>query len=708
MLRRILLFLTASFGLVPCAIAAEFRFIAALTDPRPEAIRVSVRKEGGQQTMIVRLDRPLIVESDGPVSVEAADDRWWFPAVSTSAVAEVPVWPAAELAGEIAVPREESVPDALEAAFEWKLGSRRETAATKCPVTAGRKWRCRLPELTLDLKLSAPGFAPQYVWDAKLSRDRLVTLPSFMMKRGASLAGWVASADKEGFTSGATVRIEPVKFGYGEEDARLLAQTVKANHRGFFQFTGLPAGQWLVTAEAAGRSPSKTNAVDVDEQREATLREPLLLRELVDMEIAIDPPVFSAQERWSIRLSRNKPNSAYSERLGEQKAGADGRMSISRLPAGEYRVEVRAGGSIFRSLNVYAEQPMQPLRLTVDSLRVRGHIRAGGEGLAARLEFYGSGESAKTRSAEDGAFALILPYEGTWRVRARLAATDQNLYIEDVKVRRGEGEDEARVEIEIPGATIRGRVLDDQGQPAAAAIIVNRNNSLVAGMRTTDGAFELVGIPYGPALIEASTKNARSGGVPVIVEDNLPPLKIEMRQQWRIEGWLTTPARTPIGGAILRYSTPQAVLHGTAETGPSGRFVLETEANPGRIDIAIAAPGNPSKLLFVAAPDEDQRLHIVIGPVSGRLIIPSRGGRLPYVEHQGAWTHAGYLLPPGRPSSTPPAWLTNQGWSVELEPGEYSICPTRNVSDGCVKQLVVAGATIVVDTPRPPAKEAKP
>jgi hypothetical protein len=665
---------------------------------------VAVTSPDARAHVVIAVDQQRTVRVTTGTAVDVGDAKsirvvepggWWSPVVATSGKAEVEValWPAAELKGRLTVEKGSDGPRELEATFVLKG----ERVTVACPVEEGT-WTCRLPSTKLDLRLAANDFVPHYLWDVDPAKSGPVAIA---LKRGASVAGWVA-AERDGASMAAvTVKLVPATYGEAD-DQSLLSLRTTANKRGFFQLTGVPAGRWIIAAEAADLSPSAIAEVEIDDRHETTLDDPLVLRDLATLNVSIQPGTYAPGVPWRVRLNRRPPRSRFVERVGETAASETGEWTHGRLPAGEYVVDVmNPRGAVYGTRHITVAPDMMPVQVDIERVTVRGKVHIGGDGIAAFVTFSsGRGETVRIASNDDGELTVDLPFEGKWRVDVRLHDTKQELSaIPPVTVARRRGEPYADIDLELPGGRVKGRVVDESGKAVKSGVILTRSGSILADIYAADGTFELVGVRPGPAMIEAQGEGANSGLLPVNIDSNASPVTLTLRRAKKLEGFVVTAEGGSVAGASIRFLEAGAAIVGEVVTSPTGRFVIQVNATTTAVRVAIAATGLPSKLALLRVPEKHEAIEVVLGRASGRLIVPLRDSTWPFVGRDGAWASALHLVEPLFGRRTAPRWATKDGMAIDLEPGEYTICPTHIPSPDCVTQVVAAGTTTIAKTP---------
>ncbi|HEX7151481.1 MAG TPA: carboxypeptidase-like regulatory domain-containing protein [Thermoanaerobaculia bacterium] len=598
----------------------------------------------------------------------------------TMAQAAEPPLPLGELRGRVTLARGETVmPRELTASYD----ERKARVSTRCAIDTLGEWNCRLPVKVVDVRLEVAGYAPHYVWDALLSPEHAVTVPPFTLTRGASVSGWIASEVRDADLTKATVRLSPLTYGVPADEVRLSSYSAKANRRGFFQFAGVPAGTWRLWAEAPEHSRAEDVELNVGDSGETVSRRTLRLGPLAEIEVAVSPATDPAGRRWELRLLRLDPHARHAAPVAKTAVSADGRWSDKGLEAGSHQVQIVDGaGAVHVSRMVEIEPGMPAVLIAVDTVPVKGRVRIGERGIAARLKFTSSdGERLTATSNEEGEFALALPFEGKWTVAPKLVRNGQSFAEQEVDVRKLEGE--ARVDLDLPAGRVAGRVVDEAGEPVKAGVIVTRSGTPIADLLADDGSFELVGVEVGAARIEAQAKGRYAAPMTVQINDDTPPVTLVMRPEQKYEVWLSMPSGQPVAGASITYRTAASTMLRRPTSSPMGRFSITPEPGMTAVTMAIADPGLPSKLATVPLGDPAEPINIVLSETGGRLVVPSNRAT---IRRGAAEASVNSLLPPFYPTAGPPSWLTDEGIVLYVEPGEYSVC-----APDCVTRVVAAG-----------------
>jgi hypothetical protein len=118
--------------------------------------------------------------------------------------------------------------------------------ALDCPVDAKGAWSCSLPAASFDLVISAPGSAPSYRWGVQVPAGKTLSLGTIELKRGASVAGWVAVEEGRIEPRRCIARLALLASGGGTLQSSVeLGRTAlqrEVREDGLFQFTGLALG----------------------------------------------------------------------------------------------------------------------------------------------------------------------------------------------------------------------------------------------------------------------------------------------------------------------------------------------------------------------------------------------------------------------------------------------------------------------------------
>ncbi len=239
---------TSAGGFEATAIVAQGRRVDRHADPIELAIRVP-----GPNT----IELP-----EGVWEVRVAGDAVWAPRtyLRDGDSVSIQVWPAVSLRG---VAKDVT---ALNVAFTT-LDAGGATGGTACKAEGGA-WSCAIPPGRYDLRFSTSGFAPEYRFNVAVPGNLDVPL---QFVAGASLSGRLEPARH------ARVSLEGVEVLLMPTGANARQRySTKSTAKGFFQFKGLPPGDYAVRARRQGFT-AQTRAVTIVAGMAAELKAPLIL-----------------------------------------------------------------------------------------------------------------------------------------------------------------------------------------------------------------------------------------------------------------------------------------------------------------------------------------------------------------------------------------------------------------------------------------------
>lgn len=262
------------------------------------------------------------------------------------------------------------------------------------------------------------------------------------------------------------------------------------------------------------------------------------------------------------------------------------------------------------------------------------------------------------------------------------------------------------------GHTLRGRLVDDLGEPVAGgfvdAVPSEEDATLREGIETVesraDGAFELAGVPDGEWVVRA----ARPGQPPhfetvVLPDDRGDELVFVLDRSATIRGRLLDATRSPVDGASLSAATDR--LWGTplgARAVGGGRFALEN-LRPGDVEVRVTAPGySTSTTTFELGPGETRDdVEIVLQPAA------RVAGRVLDAESR-PWAHAQLVCEseaPGRQRRAATSDAAGE-FAFEVDPGPVTVRVLAGggaaVRPAPVKVTAIAGEVVRVEVGGPP------
>jgi hypothetical protein len=598
--------------------------------------------------------------------------------------------------------------------------------AMSCPVDEKGAWSCSLPAAAFDLVISAPGLTPQYRWGVKVPAGKTLPLGTLVLERGASVAGWVA-VEGGGIDGQCIARLALLVAGGTNlkvvSDLERISFQREVRKDGFFQLTGLAPGTYTLEVQQPGFPPTRLSPVRVDPGSETFISEPLVLRQALDLQFEIDPPLDWTDRPWHARVVKRGEHRP-APVVFDGGAGEDGRFTVRGQSSGRFEVNLKdsLGNSLYSGEHSVEGSVSAPQAIEVRFVTVEGKVRLGTEPLAAVLWFGGrSGAiSSKIEADEEGRFHGVLPREGLWRIQVEAAMPGFPSWTRaDVRAGRS---GKASLEIILPDTRVFGRVVDEQRKPVPAADLTVQSESLdLWASADAEGSFEVRGLPEGPVWLAAeSSSRVTDRVVATLVEGRAAgPIELRFRQTKRLRGTVVS-SRGPIAGSrVLILSRSPDPGGGVATTGADGTFDVEVPKATSRIAAIISAPG--FALRAVAASAEDESLTFQVTEEQGFLDV-----RLPLTGEEFArenLTLAVFQNGLPLPTSLLNQWAFDHGQPrggadqtfrvPNVAPGDYRVCLLSRQQElmlawsepsqgpGCDSGFLASGATLTLKPPRP-------
>jgi Carboxypeptidase regulatory-like domain len=620
---------------------------------------------------------PRIVTADGSVSFD--------------------LWPSATLEGTID-PKSKAKVASLRVVFRpFRLDSPTAIAPsgeTGC-VVDGETWRCVVPAGVHNLRFGTPGFAAVYRWGIRADAGGTARVGALELVRGASLVGHVAPRD------GLKLDMKEVRISATPRATSTAnAYTAVPDTRGFFQITGLPAGEYVVSARTKGmRAEGRT--VRVLQDRNAELRSPLVLDTPKSILLAISPALAPDGSPWQVELLADDRDAGRLDVIATGSATREGTWKHEAV-AGTYELSVRdRDGGAWWSENVEIGFDDRKVEARLRATSVTGSVKVGDRPVAAKLTFGREGRPHnKTLVAdEEGKFAGVIPSAGDdenrWNIDVVADAPPIHRTLERVKPAIGEN-GELRFDIELPLTTVTGRVVNADGSPGAGALVTlqqSDDHEFQQVFAADDGRFELVGLRTGKYRIGASEGAKSSDVVPFEVpESGTVALELLLREKVSVQGRVISGRSPVIGAEIIAF--PRGGIRFTttsnARSNETGHFNLQLPPGTKTYDLIVTAFGFgvvtaraevlEGKMVMVPMDQHGGRLEIEI-PANTHGWLFHAGGQYPVLT-MAQLAGSSIEARDGKQTIVIP----------EVEQGDYRVC----VGERCTSGILAPNGTLTL------------
>lgn len=341
-------------------------------------------------------------------------------------------WPEASLAGRLHLEGEEELPEALEVSIGPSPGpgpaSALEETTLRCPLGEEGRFECSIPATSFFAAVRQSGFVTRYFWDLEPSAGEQIDLGLVRLLPGASLVGTVDLATEGLEAGGIAVRLVPA-VGPGTPAAiagrvEKTARSAKATSAGFFQFTDVEPGTYMVAASHPSFATSSVGPVEVFPGKETALRAPIRLLPPIQLDLLIAPPTALGGRPWRVEVFRARDWSAGSDRVFRGEAESSGSVRVPDQSPGLFSITISDEfGNRFYNGDVRLEQGASGfVPIDVPLLRVAGTLHLGGEPAQGWVMFGGrhGAERSRMRADDEGRFEGLLPREGKWEVDVRV------------------------------------------------------------------------------------------------------------------------------------------------------------------------------------------------------------------------------------------------------------------------------------------------
>lgn len=547
---------------------------------------------------------------------------------------------------------------------------------SECTVAQAR-WACTVPaNVAFDLRLDVPGFASSYFWDLALddpSRD----LGSADLVPGASIAGWIADPATKPLAN-ARVTLYPMASRHVRpEQSAATLRTVRSGRRGFFHFSGLPAGGYRLVSEAPGMAAAVVSEVTPRAGEAVTLPMPVRHSRAGELSVTLVPPVDRKGQEWTVQLTEGAP--LYPGRqpaVVMKRATPQGRWSAAGLRPAAYTLRVfdRAGAVVRRAEVEVLDGGPSELQVAIPQIVVRGALRAADAPLRAEIDFSTeAGQHATASSDDDGRFEAVLPAPGSWKTTVKYQAgkSTGRVVADPIHVPDDLAEGAAHeVTIDLPGGRVHGVVTARDGRKGPAVVHAWRGNVIAAQQRTDEvGGFDFIGLKPGTYRLDAQSAHG-STPEPLAVdvgEHESREITLWTEPYRRLHGRIATPDGRWASGAVIQLSH-DGVWWERLVADARGFFERDLPRSVKSVQLIVLTYDFPARIL--AAPLTDEPLQITL---------PRHGGTLRF-RTSAVIFGRGVTAPVNVFKFESTAPFSGQ---IRLEAGIYTLCPTSVPDDRC-------------------------
>lgn len=657
-----------------------------------DGAEIHVTPEDGGEPRLVRVPAgspaqvPLPQRS--PVAVEArragcwGDRRPWVPGDAAEMV--LPMFQAAKVTGGFTGSAAAGVREARAQVYLRDAAAQRSGEPLPQPslsnadcTVAKAKWECTVPaSVPFDLRLDVPGFASTYFWDLTLdqaSRD----VGAAALVAGASIAGWIADPASKPVANARVTLYSIASRHVRPEHGAASLRTVRSDRRGFFQFSGLPAGAYRLVSEAPNLAAAVVSEVAPRAGEAVTLPMPVRHSRAGELSLTLVPPVDRKGQEWTVHLTEGAP--LYPGRRPAEvmkRATAEGRWSAAGLRPAAYTLRVfdRAGAVVRRAeVEVLGDGPSE-LQVAIPQIAVRGTLRAAEAPLRAEIDFSNeAGQSVTASADDDGRFEAVFPAPGSWKTTVKYAAGKSTARVvaapthvpDDLPEQTGH-----EVMIDLPGGRVHGVVTTRDGRKGPAVVHVWRGKAMAAQQRTDDtGGFDFIGLEPGTYRLDAQSAHG-STPEPLAVdveEHEEQEITLWTEPYRRLHGRIATPDGRWASGAVIQLSH-DGVWWERLVADARGFFERDLPQSVKSVQLIVLTYAFPARLL--AVPLTEEPLQITL---------PRHGGTLRFRGPAVISGH-GVTAPVNvfKFESTVPF-----GGQIRIEAGTYTLCPTSVPDDRC-------------------------
>ncbi|MFL6248804.1 MAG: carboxypeptidase regulatory-like domain-containing protein [Thermoanaerobaculia bacterium] len=624
--------------------------------------------------------RQITVPSNGEIAVAEgtwelrieSDDVWSPPAyASFSGVASLVTVPAAHIRAAFA--RADEFPAGVTVRMtpaDPQFAGEKFRADIPCSVQ-NSEMHCTAPAGRYDLRIMPKGFLPQFRWNIELAPAAITKLEPIALLKGAALIGTVRQRDGGMLPADARVTLAPGP-----------ATPVRPNAKGFFEFTSVPPGEYVLTASAKSLT-SETRSVVVVANRTAELNAPLVLDTPKRVRATIMPPRDPDGVPWLLELARERTSNDY-DKVTSGSVDREGAWEQQRLRNGNYVLSIlRRDGGQWASEKFSIDGTDVDLVVPVPGDRIEGSVAFGDQPIAARLTFggeYGAVRQIIT-AADDGSFSGVLPpmKNERWDVFIDATVPPMRRTLTGVQGRR-DADGILHFDVVLPRTAVLGTVLGTDGAPAAGAIV----NMLTLPEGTIDqtytgpdGSFQFSGLAPGRYRVSAEDYLVKSEVVELeMTEVDPPALRLAMKDIQLLKGRVLTNGSNPVIGTnvtAVSWSSGPPWEQLTAQSNEAGAFVLRVPPGSSTLDLIIAPPGFATTMARMPV-RTDMEMHVLADQHGGSLVADVPADPQVKLAHGDANLWLSFVTEMGRGTVAPDERGRHRVTIPSLQAGRYDLC----------------------------------
>jgi protocatechuate 3,4-dioxygenase beta subunit len=460
----------------------------------------------------------------------------------------------------------------------------------------------KIPAGSFIASLSAPGYAPDL--------QRLTTEPggqhrlTYQQREGWSMVARIRAASTLKTVPEAEIKLfETVGYGLPEKP---LGQSTSGPD-GLVLLSGLRST--MIGLEArhpaflATRAGGLTASPGTFAFREVDLG--LGGRAATQVTVFGKPVAGGDCEIHAVTPEANRPEDQF-RLVWQDKTDPQGFCRSPRLPQGEYRLRFRNREDAQVNRWVTIEEGVDThIDLALSPTRVFGEVRRSKKAAAGywveAVRFDSSGPrgvigdaDGKAMTDEEGHYELTLWVPGMYAVIVRSAKKVPSPERELIQI---DGNGEERVDLELSGSPLQGKVIDEAGRPVAEARVLLHWKGFVLAYTDAQGAFEIELEQEGSGSVYANKTGYRQSeeiSVTVAPGSSPPPVTLQLKRKETVRGKILSPNGNPVPGAFLatiQLAPEGPRLFASAQAAPDGEF--EIELPPGASRLFYSGPACP-------------------------------------------------------------------------------------------------------------------